>query len=107
MVNEPLIAIGASVIAIIAWGLVLVRSLLERDQRKLSLMMPVTALMASLGTLASALGFAQYAGVIDISISPQVLALVSSMGRGALAAAGIIVLTEQEMYRQLIGGDRG
>lgn len=89
-----MVAIVVSLVAVAAWAAVLIAQARADDERRTSLMMPVTALIASLGTLASALGFAQQTGTLTLNIDPQILTLVASMGRGALAAAGIIVFTE-------------
>lgn len=62
------------------------------ERRPFILAMPIVGLLASVGSLASAVGFGMQTGILDISISPTVLSVVASMGRGALLMGGVIAL---------------
>jgi ABC-type transport system involved in cytochrome c biogenesis permease subunit len=94
----PYLAILTGLGSMLAWGLVLVREFwavrygVERRGSSW-LIMPISAFLVSIGTLASAIGFAILRGVITLDIDPDTLSIVSSMGRGALLMAGLIVLT--------------
>lgn len=89
-------AIFVSAGAIIAWLWLLVKMAIcnhRRDERRpAQLAMPFVGLVASIGTLSSALGFAKQLGYIDIGISNEAISLIASMGRGALLMGGIIAL---------------
>lgn len=89
-VYSSFIAIGLSVVAVIVWGILCLRSI--RDRRHAAKVMAITGLFASIGTLASALGFAIQRGVLTVQIDPDAISLVASMGRGALLMGGIIAL---------------
>ena len=90
----PVIALATAVAAIVAWSWVLVRSLramqIHHERRPMWVVMPISALVVSIGTLASAIGLAQFAGTIDLAIDADTLGIISSMGRGALLMAGVI-----------------
>ena len=92
----PIIALLTGSASAVIWALVLVREFLAlrqgKERRGASwLIMPLSAFIVSIGTLASALGFAAQRGVVVIAVSGDTLSLIASMGRGALLAAGIIV----------------
>ena len=94
----PLLAIMTGLGSTVAWGLVLVRefwAVRHGVERRGSswLIMPISAFLVSIGTLASAIGFAIVRGVIQLDIDVDTLSVISSMGRGALLMAGLIVLT--------------
>jgi hypothetical protein len=93
----PVVALSSGVAAVVVWALVFVRSLIARrrrvEQRVSFVLMSATALLASVGALASSIGFAVSMGTLDWAISRDLLAFVSSIGRGALFMAGMIVLT--------------
>ncbi len=65
----------------------------HRERRWSWVLMSGTALVASIGTLASAIGYGMQSGVIVLDIYQPLWSLVASVGRGALLAAGAIVLT--------------
>lgn len=62
------------------------------EGRVLIVVMPLVGLLASIGTLASAIGFGISSGVLDLAVSTQSLTLVASMGRGGLLMGGVIAL---------------
>jgi energy-converting hydrogenase Eha subunit E len=100
----PYLALITGIAATIMWGVVLFRSIRARregmEHRGAAwFVMPLSAFIVSIGTLASALGFAIQRGAIDIDISSDTLSLIASMGRGALAAAGAIVLASYRPRR--------
>jgi len=93
----PYIALATGGLAVIVWTILLVRSIWayrdERERRWHWLVMPTVGVLASLGTLASALGFAMQRGVFtEFAADPILLSFVSSMGRGALAMGGLVAL---------------
>ena len=93
--NAPYVALVTGTSAVIIWAAVFARSVRayrRGNERRHWVVMPTTALLASLGTLASAIGYAMQRGVVVIDVNPEVLSMVASMGRGALLMAGIIVL---------------
>ena len=63
-------------------------------------MMAGTALLASIGTLASSIGYGMQQGVIVLDIPQPWFSLIASMGRGALLAAGAIVLTHTRLPKE-------
>ena len=93
----PILALASGALAVVVWLVVLVRTFRAREaglerRRAPSLVMPISALIVSFGTLASAVGFANQRGFLIMAIDADALSLVSSMGRGALVAAGLIYL---------------
>lgn len=79
------------------WSIVFIRTMRDwrhQDERRAQwVMMAGTALLASIGTLSSSIGFGIQAGVLDVNLSQPALSFVASLGRGALVMAGLIVLT--------------
>lgn len=97
----PYIALISGFFAVAAWTLLLARSVwayrMAAERRWAWLVMPLVGLLASLGTLAAAFGFAASRGIIGpLWLDPTTLSFISSIGRGALAAGGLIALL---MYR--------
>ena len=94
--DEVRLALVISVIAATIWLVLLVRMVLAmkrgRERRPYILAMPMVGLLASIGTLASAIGFGIQTGVLDFQISSDALSLVASMGRGALLMGGVVAL---------------
>lgn len=92
--STVLVALTTGFGSVLVWSGVLVRSVrayrARVEHRALWLAMPVSALIVSVGTLSSAIGYAIQRGVIVLDIDPNVLSLVASMGRGALFMAGLI-----------------
>jgi hypothetical protein len=92
--DQVRLALAISALASIIWVVLLVRMVWAmkhgRERRPYILAMPMVGLLASFGTLASAIGFGLQTGMIDIQIEPQALSLVASMGRGALLMGGVI-----------------
>lgn len=88
------LAITISLFAIAIWGLFFLRLalvLIRRQDRRVGMaVMPLTGLLASIGTFASAVLFAQASGLFTIHIDPEAFILVAAMGRGALLMGGII-----------------
>jgi hypothetical protein len=97
MTVESVTAVVIALAALAVWLLVLLRALLCRECRPEAksafLVMAVTGLVASIGTTASGIGFAMRNGILAVPIDPTTLSLIASMGRGALFAAGLIILT--------------
>lgn len=89
------LATGTS--AVVIWTVVFARSVIDwerKDERRVTwLLMAGTALLASIGTLASSIGLGMQIGVIHLAINQQVFSFIANVGRGALVMAGIIVLT--------------
>jgi hypothetical protein len=94
--DEVRLALSISALAATIWLVLLVRMVWAmkhgRERRPYILAMPMVGLLASIGTFASAVGFAIQTGVIDLHISQEALSLVASMGRGALLMGGVIAL---------------
>lgn len=86
---------GAAAVAI--WSVVFVRSVRDwthQEERRLAwVMMAGTALLASIGTLASSIGYGMQSGVIYLDVPQPFFSFIASVGRGALLMAGLIVLT--------------
>ena len=103
----PLIGIGTGIAAIVLWGVVCFEVLVARrrgqERRASWVLMAFTALLASIGAFASAIGGAQQLGSIHTEIPNELLSFVSNVGRGALLAAGFLVLTHGRVPRK--GGD--
>ena len=89
------IALLSGVLAALVWVIVLVRVLVAlcqgRERRATWLVMAVFATLASIGASASALAMSR--GLIGVQVDPVLLSFIASVGRGALIAAGVIVLT--------------
>jgi hypothetical protein len=88
-------AIAVSVLSVAAWLWLLIRSFkgYQRhvERRPMWLAMPIVGVIASFGTLASALGY--WAALEpSVELPSDVLTLVASMGRGALLMAAIVSL---------------
>jgi len=89
-------AVFISAASVVAWSVLTVRILssfrAHVEKRPYILSMPAVGLLASLGTLASALGFALQRHLIEVPISPEALSITASMGRGALLMGGVVAL---------------
>ena len=89
-------AISISVASIATWCVLLfriLRSLARRHEDRVFVMaMPIVGLLASVGTLASAIGFGVASGALDLAIPTEALTLIASMGRGGLLMGGVIAL---------------
>lgn len=97
--NEIAVYLGlaSGTAAVTIWTVVLVRSLRDwrrRDERRVTwVMMAGTALLASIGTLSSSIGYGMQSGVIFLDVPQPLFSFIASVGRGALIMAGLIVLT--------------
>lgn len=84
-------------LAVVIWSVVLARSLADwrrmAERRVTWVMMAGTALLASIGTLASSIGYGMQQGVIFLDVPQPAFSFIASVGRGALVMAGLIVLT--------------
>lgn len=84
-------------LATLIWSVVFVRSLREwrhhQERRATWVLMAGTALLASIGALSSSIGYGMQQGVLEVAVPQPVFSFVASVGRGALLAAGFIVLT--------------
>lgn len=91
------LGLASGLAAVVIWSVVFVRSMLDwsrRDERRVTwLLMAGTALLASIGTLASSIGYGMQIGVVDLDVPQPIFSFIASLGRGALLAAGAIVLT--------------
>lgn len=90
-------AIATSIVALVVWTAVVIRiywcsNKTHTERRFSTTVMPLVGWVATLGTLASAIGFAQSAGVYDFGLDRGTLTFIASMGRGALLMGGIMVL---------------
>lgn len=89
-------AIAVSALSVCIWaglGLRIIFKMRSHAEHRLFIMaMPAVGLVASLGTLASAIGFGISSGTFEFPLSQQSLTLVASMGRGALLMGGVIAL---------------
>jgi len=86
-------AIAISALSCLIWIALLIRTLRSRHQdterRMVSLIMPFVGLVASVGTLSSAIAYAAALSP-EINLGPEALTLVASMGRGALLMGGLM-----------------
>ena len=93
----PIVALAVGGAATAVWSVVLYRSVRAWysgiELRSSYVVMAGTAWLASLGTLASAVGFAIQRGAIPEIVSPDLMSLVASMGRGALLMGGLVIVT--------------
>lgn len=93
----PVLALTIATGAVVVWGWVFFRTIKAyvagSEHRLVWLTMAVGALLASVGTLASAIGFAVQRGFLPSVVPPDTWSFIASMGRGALLMAGLIVLT--------------
>jgi hypothetical protein len=89
-------AIAISALSCVIWGFLGVRVgwKLQKhaEHRPYIMAMPAVGFVASLGTLASAIGFGISSGTFEFFVSQQALTLMASMGRGALLMGGVIAL---------------
>jgi hypothetical protein len=80
--------------ALVMWVIVLIQALNRRragvERRATWVVMPATAIVVSIGTLASAVAMGQ--GMLDFVIEGPILTLLASVGRGALFTAAVLVL---------------
>ena len=99
------IALVSGIGAVAVWAVLLARELLMRlrrdpaERRRDSLAMPLAAFIASLGAFVAGAGYAKNHGIDTLVIDPAVGSLVAAMGRGALLAAGLILLTHRPERR--------
>ena len=100
----PVIALTTGFGAFFVWCLVLLRTIIAWsrgcERRTSWVLVPVTSVIVSAGMLASSLAFGISSGVVVIEIDAGVLSLIASMGRGAMLAAGAIVLAEYHPNRR-------
>lgn len=93
----PVLALVTSSAAVLVWGVVMVRTVVAYaggiERRMTWLTMAIGATLTSVGTLASAIGFAVQRGYLPDVVPPDVWSFLASVGRGALLMAGLIVLT--------------
>jgi len=88
------LALATGLGALIMWAIVLIQALVRRrtgvERRASWIVMPATAIVVSIGTLASAVAMGQ--GMLDVVIEGPILTLLASIGRGALFTAAVLVL---------------
>ena len=93
----PVVALAIGSAASLVWGAVLYRSIRAwragSEHRASYVLMAGTAFIASLGTLASSIGFAIQRGVIPEFVPADAMSFLASVGRGALLMGGLIILT--------------
>ena len=106
MTPEHAVYIGLAVgaMAVCLWAIVFGRTLLDfrhGDERRVSwVLMSGTALMAAIGALSSSIGYGMQTGVIVLDLPQPMFSFIASVGRGALLAAGAIVLTHRIPVRR-------
>jgi hypothetical protein len=100
MIPDPTLPVVALLVggsATAVWSVVLFRSLRAWrsgiEHRSSYVVMAGTAWLASIGTFASAVGFAIQRGTLPEVVSPDLMSLVASMGRGALLMGGLVIVT--------------
>jgi hypothetical protein len=93
----PVVALAIGAAAAAVWSVVLVRSVRAWragiEHRASYVVMAGTAWLASIGTLASAVGFAIQRGAIPEVVPPDLMTLIASIGRGALLTGGLVIVT--------------
>jgi hypothetical protein len=93
----PIVAVATASLAALVWAVVLARSARAWgrgvEHRSSYVLMAGTAFIASVGTLASSVGFAMQRGLLPEFVSPDAMSFVASVGRGALLMAGLILVT--------------
>lgn len=93
----PVLGLVVASMATVVWAAVWIRSVWAYsrhiEHRLTWLTMASGALLASVGALASAIGFAVQRGVLPEVVPQDVWSFVASVGRGALLMSGLIVLT--------------
>ena len=93
----PVVALAIGFAAALVWALVLYRSVRAwragSEHRASYVLMAGVAFTASLGTLASSIGFAIQRGVIPEFVPADFMSFLASVGRGALLMGGLIILT--------------
>jgi hypothetical protein len=93
----PIVALAVGASAAAVWSVVLYRSAhawrTGIEHRSSYVLMAGTAWLASIGTLASAIGFAMQRGAIPEIVPPDLMSLIASIGRGALLMGGLIIVT--------------
>lgn len=93
----PIVALAIGCAAALVWGVVLYRSVRAWrsgvEHRASYVLMAGIAFTASLGTLASSIGFAIQRGLIPEFVPPDAMSFLASVGRGALLMGGLIILT--------------
>lgn len=93
----PVVALVTGSMAAVIWAVVLVRSVrawLDGVEHRASyVLMAGTAFLASVGTLASAIGYAIQRGAIPEIVPPDLMSFIASVGRGALLMGGLILVT--------------
>ena len=90
--NGPTIALVLSVATIAVWGYLVIVEVWglksRRERRRGFVWLPIVGLLSAIGMLAS--GLAYYGAMHGIPFSDDLAGLISSMGRGALLAGGLI-----------------
>jgi hypothetical protein len=93
----PVFGLATGILAVVLWAVLFVRTLIafERgaERRASWVLMAFTALLASIGAFASAIGSAQTIGTIERVMPYEALVFMTNVGRGALATAAILLLT--------------
>lgn len=91
---EALMALLLSGIAVFLWSVLVGRCFVRRQWRLVNLVMYIVGLLASVGSFASAWGFAMSLDGLSSfpDLDPIVVTMVASIGRGALLMGGLILL---------------
>ena len=93
----PVLGLATGILAVVLWAVLFVRTLVGFEhgveRRKGWVLMSGTALLASIGAFASAIGSAQVIGTIEWGIPYGALVFATNMGRGGLTMAALILLT--------------
>jgi hypothetical protein len=100
----PVVALTIGLMAAFVWGCVLARSIgawrRGYEHRASYVLMAGTAFIASLGTLASSIGFAMQRHLIPEFVPADFMSFLASVGRGALLMGGLIILTHYRPPKQ-------
>ena len=93
----PVLGLATGVLAVVLWAVLFVRALIAfvrgAECRVSWVVMSFTALLASIGAFASAIGSAQTIGTIERVLPYEAIVFLTNVGRGALATAAILLLT--------------
>ena len=95
-----LLALVTGAVALVAWTAVAARAWtwnrLNRSRVVRPMVTPVALTIVSLGALATGYGYAQGHLLLPVQLPTDLLTFVGSVGRGALAMAGIYAVLNDE-----------
>jgi hypothetical protein len=95
----PSVGLLTGITSVLLWLILFIRIMRgyrTGTERRVSwVLMSLTALLASCGALAAAIGSAQTIGTIDWNVPYYALIFVTNVGRGALIMAALLLLMHQ------------